>query len=57
MITLTTLLYNRLCLAFSFGPECWPSSGHYPRIGKYTETVMCLKVDVTVNAKVWTRFK
>jgi hypothetical protein len=44
-------------LAISFGPECWPSSGHYSRTRQYTEIVVYRKVDVTLKAKVWTRWK
>jgi len=31
-------------MATSFGPECWPSSGHYTRTRIYTETLVYRKV-------------
>jgi len=50
MMTLNALIYNRVYLAISFDPECWSSSGHYPKIRKYTETVVYRKVEGFVNA-------
>ena len=31
----------------SFGPACWPSSGHYARARKRTHTLCNLRLDIT----------